>query len=316
MIVNHALNHCQIWNSYGPAETTLGSTYFLVDIMSSKTGNVSIGRSFPNYLCCIYDEYLQNVVINQEGELFVGGVGVFAGYLGQDDLTEKVLVEIDGGIYYRTGDLVRMDNNGLLHYIGRKDYQIKLHGQRIELGEIEKCLLNTSISACVVMKWDADHLIAYCQSSNINEEELRKHCQSHLPPHMIPSIFIILEKFPLNANGKIDRKCLPPPQFATSTHDNHTYPSSLTPVEEQLRLVFKEAFHNESPDINIPFGKMGGTSLDAMQALWLIRQQISAKVDISVLFANPSIRQLAQAIQPLITIHNDLVVTTIPLKVK
>ncbi|CAF5181234.1 unnamed protein product, partial [Rotaria sp. Silwood1] len=112
---------------------------------------------------------------------------------------------------YRTGDLVRMDKSGLLHYQGRKDFQIKLHGQRIELGEIERCLLNTSITACVVIKWDDDHLIAYVQGSDIDEEQLRKHCQSHLPPHMVPSLFIVLDKLPLNANGKIDRKHLPPP---------------------------------------------------------------------------------------------------------
>ena len=109
-----------------------------------------------------------------------------------------------------------MDHNGLLHYQGRKDHQIKLHGQRIELGEIERCLLNTSISACVVMKWGDDHLVAYVQTSDMNEEQLREHCQSHLPPHMIPSIFMILEKLPLNANGKIDRKRLPSPNFSSS----------------------------------------------------------------------------------------------------
>ncbi|CAM4851837.1 unnamed protein product, partial [Rotaria magnacalcarata] len=125
-------------------------------------------------------------------------------------------MNIDGQLFYRTGDLVTMDNNGLLHYQGRKDHQIKLHGQRIELGEIERCLLNiTSICACVVMKWNDDYLVAYVQSSHINEEELRQHCQSHLPPHMIPSFFIILDKLPLNPNGKIDRKLLPSPHFSS-----------------------------------------------------------------------------------------------------
>ena len=166
----------------------------------------------------IVDEFLQRVTFGQEGELFVGGVGVFAGYFGRDDLTMKALIEINGELFYRTGDLVRMDHNGLLHYQGRKDHQIKLHGQRIELGEIERCLLNiTSISACVVMKWGDDHLIAYVQTSTINDSQLREHCQSHLPPHMIPSIFIILDKLPLNANGKIDRKLLPATELCLFT---------------------------------------------------------------------------------------------------
>ena len=153
--------------------------------------------------CLVLDELLQGVIVNQEGDLFAGGVGVFAGYLGHNDFTGNALIYIDGKQFYRTGDLVRMDKNGLLHYISRKDFQIKLHGQRIELGEIERCLFNTSISACVVMKWNDDHLIAYVQNSgDIDENRLREHCRTYLPPHMIPSIFIILDKLPLNANGK------------------------------------------------------------------------------------------------------------------
>src|SRR6202034_3584519 len=104
--------------------------------------------------------FTQSVAVDQEGELLVGGVGIFAGYLAKDDLTAKALVEIDGHMFYRTGDLVRFDNNGLLYYVERKDHQIKLRGQRIELSEIERCLLDTSISACVVIKWGEEHLVA------------------------------------------------------------------------------------------------------------------------------------------------------------
>ena len=92
----------------------------------------------PSYECLIVDEYSQNVIIDQEGELLMSGVGVFPGYLGRDDLTPTLLIEINDKIYYRTGDLVRMDKHGFLYYHGRKDHQIKLHGQRIELGEIEQ----------------------------------------------------------------------------------------------------------------------------------------------------------------------------------
>jgi hypothetical protein len=177
------------------------------------------------------DEFLQLSFVGQEGELFIGGVGVFVGYLGRADLTAKALIEINGEIFYRTGDVVRMDKNGLIYHQGRKDHQIKLHGQRIELGEIERCLLDTSISACAVKKWGDDHLIAYVQSSNIDEKQLRKHCESHLPPHMIPSLFIILEKLPLNANGKIDRKHLPAPNLSSLTFSS---PSELDASHNQL----------------------------------------------------------------------------------
>ncbi|CAF4237929.1 unnamed protein product, partial [Adineta steineri] len=189
LIVKISITDCILWNLYGPAEATIGSTIHCVNV-TNDIQSIPIGRPFYNYRCMIMNKDLQPSVTGQDGELLVGGAGVFAGYLGRDDLTAKALVEIDGQLFYRTGDLVRMDNDGLLHYQGRKDHQIKLHGQRIELGEIERCLLNiTSTSACVVMKWNDDHLVAYVQSSShINEEELREHCRSHLPPHMIPSI--------------------------------------------------------------------------------------------------------------------------------
>ncbi|CAF1589356.1 unnamed protein product, partial [Adineta steineri] len=217
LIANNSMSKYNVWNYYGPAEITIACTLHLIDVKASSR-SIPIGRSLPNYCCLILNKFLQSASVNQEGELFVGGMSVFAGYLRRDDLTAKALVQIDSQVFYRTGDLVRIDNSGLLHYQGRKDYQIKLHGQRIELGEIERCLLNiTSIPACVVMKWNDDYLVAYVQSYHINEEQLRQHCQSHLPPHMIPSIFIILDKLPLNPNGKVDRKQLPSSDFSLST---------------------------------------------------------------------------------------------------
>ncbi|CAF3868594.1 unnamed protein product [Adineta steineri] len=293
------VTNCIVWNVYGPAEATIDCTAHCINV-TSAVQSISIGGPLSNYRCMIVNAYLQSSITGQEGELLIGGAGVFAGYLGRDDLTAKALVEIDGELFYRTGDLVTIDNNGLLYYHGRKDHQIKLHGQRIELGEIERCLLNiTSISACVVMKWNDDYLVAYIQSSHANEEELRQHCRSHLPPHMIPSIFIILDKLPLNPNGKIDRKLLPPPNFSSSV-DNIGGNVPRNTLEHQLQDIFSQAFHIESPHVEVPFGRLGGTSLDAILALALIRQQISNKVDIGLLFSNPSIRQLAQAIEPLL----------------
>ncbi|CAF3854568.1 unnamed protein product [Rotaria sordida] len=191
---------------------------------------------------------LQPIGINQEGELCLGGVGVFAGYLGRDDLTAKSLIEIDGQSFYRTGDLVRMDNSGLIYYLGRKDHQVKLRGQRIELAEIEKCLLNTSISACVVTKWGNDHLVAYVQGRDIDEKELNNYCCARLPPFMIPSKFIILERFPLNANGKIDRKSLPSPDFSimsTMTDNNRAWIEPISDTEKRIYDLWREMLHVE-----------------------------------------------------------------------
>ncbi|CAF4238909.1 unnamed protein product, partial [Adineta steineri] len=154
-----------------------------------------------------------------------------------------------------------------LHYQGRKDHQIKLHGQRIELGEIERCLLNiTSISACVVMKWKGDYLVAYVQSSHTNEEQLHQHCQSHLPPHMIPSIFIILEKLPLNQNGKIDRKQLPSPHFS-SIHLTNTIELLLptNDIEVSIHCIWCDILKQNQISIDTNIFTIGGHSLLMMQ---------------------------------------------------
>ncbi|CAF4092807.1 unnamed protein product, partial [Adineta steineri] len=136
---------------------------------------------------------------------------------------------------------------------------------RIELGEIERCLLRTSISACVVIKWNDDHLVAYVQSSShIDEQVLREHCQSHLPPHMIPSLFVILDKLPLNQNGKVDRKQLPSPDFSLSTLlSSNKSDLSLNEFEERIHTIWCEVLRCNENNISrtTSFFSVGGHSL-------------------------------------------------------
>jgi hypothetical protein len=264
----------------------------------------------PNYRCIIKDKFSQNVIINQEGELYIGGVGVFAGYLGSDDLTEKALIEIDGELFYRTGDLVRMDNIGLLHYQGRKDHQIKLHGQRIELGEIEQCLLNTSVSACVAMKWGDDHLVAYIQSSDMNEEQLRQHCRSHLPSHMIPSIFVMIEKLPLNINGKIDRKRLPSPDFSSLTLPLlNESDSPCNQLEERVHDVWCQVLRRDGQRISTTtsFFSVGGHSLLFIEMYHRYQSLFdfdTRELSIAPLLQQPTIAQHVRLLQQ--TTSNDM----------
>ncbi|CAF0982682.1 unnamed protein product [Adineta steineri] len=303
LMVKTGITNCVVWNLYGPAETTIVSTFHKVDLIED-TRSVSIGRPLSNYRCMIINQYLQPSITDEEGELLIGGVGVFAGYLERDDLTAKALVEIDDKLFYRTGDLVTIDNNGLLHYQGRKDHQIKLHGQRIELGEIERCLLNiTFISACVVMKWNDDYLIAYVQSSHVNEEQLRQHCQSHLPPHMIPSIFIILEKIPLNQNGKVDRKQLPLPDFSLSALlSSDISDTPLNQFEERIHTIWCQVLHSNQNHISktTSFFSVGGHSLLFIQ-LYHHYQSVfnfdAHTLSIAPFLQQPTIRQHSQLLQ-------------------
>jgi aryl carrier-like protein len=306
LLARRIKNNCCIWNLCGPAETTLQSLFHQVNLIED-TDSIPLGKPLPNYHCIIQDANTQPVITGQEGELLMAGVGIFAGYLRRDDLTEKALIEINGDLFYRTGDLVRMDSNGLLHYQGRKDHQIKLHGQRIELGEIERCLLNTSISACVVIKWDDDHLIAYVQTSDMNEEQLRQHCQSHLPPHMIPSLFIILQKLPLNANGKIDRKCLPPPDSShLSPLHRQNNVELLVPtneIEVTIHHIWCDIFQQNQVSIDRNIFTIGGHSLLLMQLFHRYKTQFHLKTNIlsiADLFQHPTIIGHSQLISQIL----------------
>ncbi len=303
---------CQIRNHYGPAEITVNCACHLVDLDKDQK-SIPLGRPLPNYQCLILDEFSQAVYVGSEGELLVGGIGVFAGYLGRDDLTAKVLININGQLFYRTGDLVRIDNEGLIFYVGRKDYQVKLRGQRIELDEIEQCLLQTSIEACVVIKWGDDHLIAYIQSSDINDEQLRGYCQSHLPPHMIPSMFVVLDKLPLNANGKIDRKLLPPPDFShlSSTHlTNHAELSQPTnEIEGTIHRIWCDIFKQNPISIDANIFAIGGHSLLLMQLLYRYRTEFHLERDtlsIGDLFQHSTIIGHAQLIHQTININQNI----------
>ena len=311
LVTKSTIKTCTIWDLYGPAETII-CTYQPVHLTTDTT-TIPIGETMPNYKCVVLDGYLQCVIMHQEGDLLVGGVGVFAGYLGRDDLTAKALVDIDGEIFYRTGDLVRMDDNGLLHYQGRKDHQIKLHGQRIELGEIERCLLSTSISACVVIKWTDDHLVAYVQTSHIDEQQLRQHCHSHLPPHMIPSIFIILDQLPLNANGKVDRKLLPPPHFSHLSSTHPTTNIELSEPRNDIELIIHHVWCDILKQDHIPIHTniftIGGHSLLLMQLFHRYKTRFhleTSSLSISHLFQHPTIAHHAQLIHQTLNIPQNI----------
>ncbi|CAF1615309.1 unnamed protein product [Adineta ricciae] len=289
-LYNNLCKNVHMWTSYGSTETAIDFIYPL-----------------PNYKCIILDEFLQSVTTGQIGELFVRGAGTFAAYLGHNDLTKRVFVDIDHELFFRTGDLARMDNKGLLYYKAKKDHQSKLHGHYIDLSEIEQCLFeHTFVSACVVIILDDNCLVAYIQSSDIDENQLRERCQSRLPSHMIPSVFVILEQLPLNENGKIDRKLLPKHPLSAMMNVNQSNLLVLTPLEKSLRCIFSKVFNNELLDVNTPFGEIGGTSLNVLHMIRLIRYQIGVEIDPNLVFNYPSVRQLAHAIKPLLSLNDEL----------
>ncbi|CAF0999081.1 unnamed protein product [Didymodactylos carnosus] len=192
------------------------------------------------------DEYLQSVGLNQVGQLYIGGYGLFHRYLNRPDLTEKVLVQLshltdDDAKYYKTGDLVKLNEKGEIIFVGRQDFQVKLRGQRIELEEIERVVLRSrsdAIQNCLVTKFteettEQEYLIAYIQSLSSAaettesklESEIREYCQRYLLQYMCPSIYIVLKQFPMNQNVDDihdDTSHLTPPTTNESSDNDYT----------------------------------------------------------------------------------------------
>ena len=219
------LKHLKLWmnalpkakfiNVYGPTEITCNCTYHIIDRKRDYEEYIPIGKSFRNERVLLLDENDKLITEeNQVGEICVSGTALALGYFKNKEQTESLFVQnplIDGYIelIYRTGDLGMYDFNKDLVFKGRKDFQIKFQGHRIELEEIEKniSLIDEVVRCCVLFDEEKSKLYGF-YIGNIDKKELRDKLKINLPAYMIPTSLDQMEEFPLNKNGKIDRKAL------------------------------------------------------------------------------------------------------------
>lgn len=197
---------CKVYNIYGPTETTIYATY--CDL--TEKDEVVIGKPFDNYLIDIVDENFCRLPKGRVGEIVISGISVADGYLHQKELTERSFRKnllYDDTVTYLTGDLGYVQQEGEIHYVGRKDHQVKLRGFRIELEEIEKkaeAYPGVSAAVCVVYQ---EKVLALCYTASeyVEENGLRAYLQDSLPNYMVPSYLIRFKTFAYTVTGKIDR---------------------------------------------------------------------------------------------------------------
>ncbi|WP_036263220.1 AMP-binding protein, partial [Methylocapsa aurea] len=272
----HGAGHPRLVNMYGITETTVHVTLCdLGEALSGpESGRSAIGRPLSDLRTYVLDGSMQPVPIGVPGELYVGGAGVSRGYLGRPGLSAERFVPDpfgpSGGRLYRTGDLARWRADGTLDYLGRIDHQVKLRGHRIELGEIEAALSGLAgiAQAAVLAREDGlggRRLVAYVAGEAAGAGEAlsaalsaawRADLARRLPDYMIPSVFVQLERLPLTANGKIDRKALPAPQASRPAGADDEPPR--TPAEAILAAIFAEALGLERVGIHGNFFALGG----------------------------------------------------------
>jgi len=292
----------ELWNMYGPTETTIWST---MEKLDGETKIVSIGRPIANTSVFVLDERSQPVPVGVPGELYIGGDGVVRGYLNRAELTAERFVTLPvahGVRAYRTGDLVRYLPDGRLEFLGRLDHQVKIRGHRIELGEIESALSAHPDVRGEVIVADSDDadgakiLVAYLKNPAPSAAELRQFLETTLPAFMIPSAFVFLDAFPLTPNRKIDRKRLPRPE---TVQTDRPLVAPRTPVEESLARIWKEALRLDNIGVHDNFFELGGHSLTAVKITGRIRAAFTAALPLQTVLDNPTIAQLAVQLENL-----------------
>ncbi|MFB2983429.1 amino acid adenylation domain-containing protein [Microseira sp. BLCC-F43] len=293
----------QVWNLYGPTETTIWS---VIDRVSPSDSVISIGRPIANTQIYILDPDLKPVPVGVIGELYIGGAGVAKGYLNRPDLTVERFIshpfEVGDSRVYKTGDLARYLPDGRIEYLGRRDFQVKLRGRRIELLEIE-AKLNTHPEvgeSVVVLREDEPgnkRLVAYIVSKSVNLKsgELRRYLEELLPDYMVPNAFVMLEVLPLTPNGKVDRRSLPTPETSRPELEKLFAPPR-TAVEEEIAKIWAEVLNIEQVGIHDNFFDLGGHSLLATQAISRLRAAFNVELPLRQLFESPTVAELAVAI--------------------
>lgn len=299
-----------IINMYGPTETTIWSMTHRVTGEPSSTGAVAVGRPLANQQVYVLDAQRQPVPVGVPGELWIGGDGVARGYWRRPDLTKDRFIAdpfrpagAGRQALYRTGDLVRYRADGVIDFLGRVDHQVKLRGHRIELGEIEAALMQHSDvrQAVVVLRQDnpADpQLAAYIVPAGEEAPApnvLRDFLKQKLPDHMVPPVYVALEKLPLTPNGKVDRKALPAPEGSRVKGDAE-FIAPKGNVEQSVAAIWKDILHVNQIGVDDNFFDFGGHSLQVVQVQNRLRETLGIDVPVLKLFQFPTIRALAKFI--------------------
>src|SRR6185312_2186200 len=306
----HEENDPVLVNMYGITETTVHVSYArltaeMANGVGAGAGSV-IGGNIPDLRVYVLDENLEPVGAGVVGELYVGGAGVARGYLKRAGLSSERFIadpysDDPGARMYRTGDLGRWRREGVLEYRGRADQQVKIRGFRIELGEIEAALkAEAGVGQAAVIAVEdgrgGKQLLGYVvgkAGAELDAIELRKQLQQRLPEHMVPAAVMLLEELPLTRNGKLDRKALPLPEFASRGE----YVGPRTAEEEVLCAVYADVLGVERVGIRDNFFELGGHSLLAARLVSRVRAALGKELSIRTMFEAPTVEELVERLQ-------------------
>jgi acyl-CoA synthetase (AMP-forming)/AMP-acid ligase II len=295
-----------LWNAYGPTENAVIATCYRIREVSEEDMTIPIGYPIHNTQTYVLNAHMQPVPVGVEGELYLGGLGLARGYLNKPEQTAERFVphpftQEAGARLYRTGDLVRRLENGAIEFIRRVDHQVKIRGHRIELGEIETLLAaHSAVRDCLIIAQEDQpgekYLVAYLvYAQPCSIEELRAYLKDKLPGYMIPSLFVVLDAFPLTTNGKVDRRALSAMSgLATAAHTDASPPRTAT--EHLLWEIWKRVLGQDTIGIHDTFFELGGHSLAVTRVVNQIQSACGVDLSLRSFYEAPTISELAHRI--------------------
>lgn len=294
----------RLLDGYGPTENTTFSTTFDIAHLGEDELTVPIGRPIANSTAYLLDPLGRPLPPGIVGEIWVGGDGVAQGYLGDPALTGQRFAPdpfspSPGARMYRTGDFGRWRANGEIVFVGRADNQVKVRGFRVELGEISAALaIHASVAEAIVLAPRRESgerdLVAYVTAragATLAAADLREHLQARLPRQLLPHAFMILERFPLNANGKVDTRALPPVDVAGLEHAASRL-EPRTAEERLLAAIWTDLLGHEPTSVEDNFFHVGG---DSILTIRLVARAYEAGLDVTLkdVFDHPTIAGIA-----------------------
>jgi amino acid adenylation domain-containing protein len=294
-------------NMYGITETTVHVTYRELRKEDASRNSSPIGEPIPDLSLYLLDGNLEPVPIGVAGELYVGGAGLARGYLNRDDLTATRFIphpfeRNTGARLYKSGDVARYLANGSLEFVGRADTQVKVRGHRIELGEIDATLakMDGIGQAVTIVREDRPgdvRLVAYLVArgaENPADDAIRAHLKKTLPEYMVPAHFIALKAIPLTANGKLDKKALPPPSVTAKQSANYVAPE--TELQKVVAAEMETSLGMRGIGLHDDFFTMGGHSLLAAQMTARLNKSYGTRLSMRHIFEAPTVAKLADVL--------------------
>ncbi|WP_261566775.1 non-ribosomal peptide synthetase [Frankia gtarii] len=293
------------WNVYGPTETTIWSTAWPIEPGSTA---VSIGRPLANTTVYVLDSHQAPVPVGVPGDLYIGGAGVSRGYRAAPELTAARFVPdpfagSPSARMYRTGDRARWRRDGTLVFLGRDDHQVKLRGYRIELGEIEARLEQQPLvrRAVAVVREDRPgdrRIVAYVEPAAGGDSpdpgQTRERLRNHLPDYMLPAIIVVLPELPLTANGKLDRRSLPPPSTERAAGD---YESPRDQTELTVARIWEDVLDVRPVGIRDRFFDLGGHSLQVLRLMGEMESRFGVRLPMAAIFQGATVEAFARMLR-------------------